>query len=115
AGTARAFFNVCRHRGTRLLETPSGRLSRSIQCPYHAWTYALDGQLIGAPHMDEVVGFDKRDYPLHPVALQTWEGFLFANLSSDPEPLPSAFAPLTARFARFGMPGLRSGRRIEYD
>ena len=93
-GTARAFFNVCRHRGTRLLETAAGRLSRSIQCPYHAWTYALDGQLIGAPHVDDVVGFEKSDYPLHPVALQAWEGFLFANLRSDPEPLPNAFAPL---------------------
>jgi Rieske 2Fe-2S family protein len=115
AGAVRTFYNVCRHRGTRLLEEASGRLSRSIQCPYHAWTYALDGRLIGAPNMDGVDGFDRDDYPLHPVALQAWEGFLFLNLSSDPESLSDAFTPLTARFRRFGMPGLRTWRRIEYD
>jgi Rieske 2Fe-2S family protein len=115
AGSAHAFYNVCRHRGTRLLEEASGRLARSIQCPYHAWTYALDGRLIGAPHMDEVDGFEKDDHPLHAVALETWEGFLFVNLSSDPERLSNAFAPLTERFRRFGLAGLRSWRRIEYD
>src|SRR3989441_7710567 len=67
-GAVRAFYNVCRHRGTRLCETERGRLSETIQCPYHAWTYTLDGTLIGAPHMNEVAGFDKRDYPLHQVA-----------------------------------------------
>ncbi len=61
----RGFYNVCRHRGTRLREDRSGHLS-AIQCPYHAWTYALDGRLIGAPHMDDVPGFDKADYSLHP-------------------------------------------------
>src|SRR6266487_5284550 len=60
-GAVRAFYNVCRHRGTRLCETERGRLSETIQCPYHAWTYTLDGTLIGAPHMNEVAGFDKRD------------------------------------------------------
>src|SRR6266705_1126270 len=62
------FFNVCRHRGTRLIQDDKGRCA-AIQCPYHAWTYGLDGRLIGAPHMDEVPGFDKADYPLHPVNL----------------------------------------------
>src|SRR6184192_306447 len=70
-GALRAFYNVCRHRGTRLCEEPRGRFSETIQCPYHAWTYTIDGQLIGAPHMSEVQGFDKRDYPLHAVPLET--------------------------------------------
>src|SRR5205823_11192316 len=94
SGERRAYYNVCRHRGTRLCETPRGRLSETIQCPYHAWTYTLDGALIGAPHMNEVAGFDKRDYPLHSVALAAWEGFLFVNLTPDPEPFARAFAPL---------------------
>src|SRR2546429_38552 len=64
----RAFYNVGRHRGTRLCETERGRLSETIQCPYHAWTYTLDGTLIGAPHMNEVAGVDKRDYPPHQIA-----------------------------------------------
>ena len=68
-GTLRAFFNVCRHRGTRICSEASGRFAETIQCPYHAWTYRTDGQLIGAPHMQDVAGFDKRDYPLHPVAV----------------------------------------------
>ncbi|HEX9486754.1 MAG TPA: Rieske (2Fe-2S) protein, partial [Gemmatimonadales bacterium] len=90
-GAVRAFYNVCRHRGTRLCETERGRLSETIQCPYHAWTYTLDGTLIGAPHMNEVAGFDKRDYPLHQVPLAEWEGFLFINLAQEPEPLARAF------------------------
>ena len=59
-GAARAFHNVCRHRGTRLCDAEHGTLAGSIQCPYHAWTYDLTGRLIGAPLMDEVEGFDAR-------------------------------------------------------
>jgi phenylpropionate dioxygenase-like ring-hydroxylating dioxygenase large terminal subunit len=65
-GAIHGFYNVCRHRGSRLVENRNGQ-SAAIQCPYHAWTYALDGRLIGAPHMDEVRGFDKADYSLQPV------------------------------------------------
>ena len=115
AGEYRAFYNVCRHRGTRICEAAQGRLSETIQCPYHAWTYALDGRLIGAPHMHEVAGFDKRQYPLHAVALEQWEGFLFVNLAPSPEPLARVFAPLGDRFARYRLPALRTVRRIEYD
>lgn len=115
SGTLRAFYNVCRHRGTRLCEAASGRLSETIQCPYHAWTYGLDGRLIGAPHMHEVEGFSKADYPLHGAALGTWDGFLFVNLSPAPTPLADAFAPLDSKFARFNLPALRTVRRIEYD
>src|SRR6266571_9323566 len=79
-GEIHGFFNVCRHRGTRLREDRNGHLS-AIQCPYHAWTYGLDGRLIGAPHMDQVPGFDKADYPLHRVNLGLWEGFIFVNLA----------------------------------
>src|SRR5438309_8643336 len=78
----RGFFNVCRHRGTRLKEDACGHAS-AIQCPYHAWTYGLDGRLIGAPHIDEVPGFDKADYPLHQVNLGIWEGFIFVKSEPD--------------------------------
>src|SRR5436190_11184842 len=71
----RGFYNVCRHRGTRLKEEACGHTS-TIQCPYHAWTYGLDGRLVGAPHMEEVPGFDKVDYPLRRVNLELWEGFI---------------------------------------
>jgi phenylpropionate dioxygenase-like ring-hydroxylating dioxygenase large terminal subunit len=108
------FYNVCRHRGTRLREDRNGQLS-AIQCPYHAWTYALDGRLIGAPHMDEVPGFDKADYSLHPVNLALWEGFIFVNLANSPAPLKGWFAPLAAKFSHWNLPKLRSAKRIEYD
>jgi Rieske 2Fe-2S family protein len=114
-GELRAFYNVCRHRGTRLCEATSGRFSQTIQCQYHAWTYRLDGRLTGAPHMDEVEGFDKRDYPLHTVSIGSWDGFLFVNLARDAEPFERAFAPLAGRFARFNLAALRTVRRIEYD
>src|SRR5262249_75220 len=73
---ANCFYNVCRHRGTRLCEERTGHLS-AIQCPYHAWTYGLDGRLVGAPHMDEVPAFDKADYSLNAASLELWEGFIF--------------------------------------
>ena len=79
----RGFYNVCRHRGTRLKEDTCG-YAAAIQCPYHAWTYGLDGRLIGAPHMDDVPGFDKADYSLHRVNLGLWEGFIFVNLKRIP-------------------------------
>src|ERR1700720_4065712 len=66
SGEIHGFYNVCRHRGTRLKEDACGHAA-AIQCPYHAWTYGLDGRLLGAPHMDDVPGFDKADYSLRAV------------------------------------------------
>jgi len=115
SGEPRAFYNVCRHRGTRMVVEPVGRLDRVIRCPYHAWSYELDGQLAGAPSMNEVRGFDKRDYPLHPVALAEWEGGLFVNLSPSPEPFETAWKPLLGRPEAWGLPELAVAHRIEYD
>ena len=114
AGTIRAFYNVCRHRGTRLCEEQSGH-SSTIQCPYHAWTYGLDGRLVGAPHMDEVPEFDKTRYALHAVNLATWEGFIFVNLADDPISLEEWFTPLAGKFSDWNMPRLRSAKRVVYD
>ena len=113
-GTIRGFYNVCRHRGTRLCEETMGHMP-AIQCPYHAWTYALDGRLIGAPHMDDVAGFDKADYSLHAVELALWEGFIFVNLAGNPTPLEEVFAPLAGKFSHWNLPKLRSAKRIKYD
>jgi Rieske 2Fe-2S family protein len=108
------FYNVCRHRGTRVCEEKEGHLS-ALQCPYHAWTYGLDGRLIGAPHMDDVSGFDKADYSLHRVQLALWEGFIFVNLAENPALLQEWFAPLAGKFSHWNMSILRSTKRIEYD
>jgi glycine betaine catabolism A len=120
-GEIRGFYNVCRHRGSRLIENRNGQLSAAMQCPYHAWTYGLDGRLLGAPHMDDVQGFDKADYSLHPVNVALWEGFIFVNLAdASTEPggyisLKDWFAPLAGKFTRWNLPALRSAKRIEYD
>jgi Rieske 2Fe-2S family protein len=114
-GVLRAFYNVCRHRGTRICEAAQGRFGETIQCPYHAWTYSTDGRLIGAPHMQEAEGFDKAEFPLKAVAVHEWEGFLFIHLGADPEPFERAYAALAGRFDRFNLAALRPGRRIEYD
>jgi len=124
-GEIHGFYNVCRHRGSRLIENTNGQLSAAIQCPYHAWTYGLDGRLLGAPHMDDVPEFDKADYSLHPVSAAAWEGFIFVNLADAAEnastqrggymPLKEWFAPLAAKFSRWNLPALRSAKRIEYD
>jgi Rieske 2Fe-2S family protein len=112
--TIRAFCNVCRHRGARLCEEQNGHTA-AIQCSYHAWTYALDGRLIGAPHMDETPGFNKAEYPLKPARLGLWEGFIFVNLADSPTPLEEWFAPLAGKFSRWNLGALRSAKRIEYD
>lgn len=109
----RAFFNVCRHRGSRLKEEACGHVS-AIQCPYHAWTYALDGNLTGAPHMDEVVGFNRANYPLRRASVGLWEGFIFVNLDPNPTPLEQWFAPLDGKFSHWNIPTLQPAKRIEY-
>ena len=115
SGVLRAFYNVCRHRGTRMCEAPAGHFSGSIQCPYHAWTYSTDGRLIGAPHMQDAEGFDKSDYPLHAVAVQEWEGFIFVSLSVNPVPFADAFAAVLTRLARFNLDRLVTVERREYE
>jgi Rieske 2Fe-2S family protein len=115
SGAARAYFNSCRHRGTRICVEESGRFPDSIQCSYHAWTYSLDGRLVGAPHMQDVPDFDKADYPLHEAALAEWEGFLFVNVAEQPEPFDAVWSPLKGRFARFALPQLAVGHRVVYD
>jgi Rieske 2Fe-2S family protein len=104
-GEIHGFFNVCRHRGTRLKEDACGHAS-VIQCPYHAWTYGLDGRLIGAPHMDEVPGFDKADYSLRAVNLGLWEGFIFVNLA-DSGPLTSILSQRERRKKEAAADGTR--------
>ena len=114
-GTLRAHFNVCRHRGTRICREESGRFGETIQCPYHAWTYKTNGRLVGAPHMQDVEGFQMADYPLHAAAIAEWEGFLFVNVAEKPEPFDAAWAPMKGRLARYGLSNLAVGHRVVYD
>ena len=123
AGTVRAFHNVCRHRGSTLLDESasgtgsgagSGKVVR-IQCPYHAWIYDLDGSLKRAPHTEEIADFDLADQKLLPVRLETWQGFLFINLDPAAPPLLEYLADLPAAIGNYPVAGLKRARRIEYD
>lgn len=114
-GQVRAFYNTCRHRGTKYCEEQHGRFTGRIQCPYHLWTYRLDGTLANAPHMNDVPGFRKEDHSLGQVACDTWDGHVFLNFSAEPPPLASQLATLPAKFAPWRMQELRVGARIEYD
>ena len=122
----KAFFNVCRHRGARLcpatddddsvLALKGGVVGRrSIICPYHAWTYDLDGQLIRAPHIDEAAGVDLEDIRLHPVALASWGGFIFVNLTPDSAPSFETFiGPVRERYERYPLSELRVAKSFTY-
>jgi Rieske 2Fe-2S family protein len=114
-GTLRAFHNLCRHRGTKLCEGAAGRFPETIQCPYHAWTWTTDGRLVGAPHMHEVEGFEKRDYPLLSLPVAEWEGFVLLSLHDAPPPISEAFRPVIGRFDRFNLAHLVRVDRRDYD
>jgi len=111
----RAFYNVCRHRGTRMVTSAEGKFSGRIQCGYHGWTYGLDGRLIGAPHMDEGSGFCREDYPLNKVQAAVWDGNIFINLDPQAAPLEKQLADLPQKFAPWRMQELRLHKRIVYD
>jgi phenylpropionate dioxygenase-like ring-hydroxylating dioxygenase large terminal subunit len=82
-GRTHAFLNVCRHRGARLIEDAEGSVRRRVQCPYHAWSYGLDGELKAAPHMDEVDDFDPSCWGLIPVRVATVGGLVLVDLSGE--------------------------------
>ena len=108
-----ALGNACRHRGAPLLEGTGN--CRTIACPYHAWTYGLDGKLLGAPGMKESRDFDPAHYPLHTVRLETWGGFVFVCLSPTTAALTDWLGDLPQRLAMYGFDRMRTGRRVEYD
>lgn len=114
ADSITAFYNVCRHRGTRLCSVGEGNFAGRIQCPYHGWSYGLDGRLVGAPHMD-AAAFLNSDYPLHSIHAAVWDGHVFLNAHPKPEPLDVHLGDLSAKFASWDMGELRLHKRIGYN
>jgi Rieske 2Fe-2S family protein len=115
-GELRAFYNVCRHRGARICLQERGQLKGSMQCRYHAWTYALDGRLIGAPNMKDAQGFDRGDYGLISVPLQAWEGLIYLNLAPEArESLADQLGDIYSKYARYHLGDLAVGATITYD
>ena len=99
-GTARAFHNVCRHRGNRLVEGRRGRSPR-MTCGYHAWTYQTDGSLLAAPLSQHVAGFCRDDYGLRPVRLEVFAGFVYVNLDPAAEPIATMAPGAEAKIRQF--------------
>jgi len=112
-GKLHALANACRHRGAPLVEGAGN--ARTLSCPYHAWTYGLDGALLGAPGMKESRDFRLEDYPLHAVRIGTWGGFVFVCLSPSTPPLERWLGDLPQRLAMYGFERMRTARRVEYD
>lgn len=113
-GQARAFFNVCRHRGTRLLTEQRGCNLKSIVCPYHAWVYSAEGSLLAAPHMDSLDDFRREDFPLLRVRMEEWQGFLFVNLDEEAPRLSQAFADFPD-VSGYGLGSLRRAATLSYE
>lgn len=115
-GVIRAFFNVCRHRGCQLIDSDDpecvhGRFKANIRCPYHSWTYRLDGALHLAPHMD----VEKDKYHLHQLPSDSWGGFLFVNVSASATTLTAQLGNIPQRTARYPLADLECGKRIQYS
>jgi choline monooxygenase len=129
-GELRAFYNACRHRGTKLLDDGAGHVRRLIRCPYHSWTYDLDGQCVGTPlftgseipaeqqpafDMSEVEGFDRADYGLLRVAVESWGPLVFVNLDPDPGPLGAQLGDLPQRSAGYRLDDWQIASVGEYE
>ncbi len=116
-GKVRAFHNTCRHRGSILCTQDQGRFEGgSIVCPYHAWTYSLEGNLIATPHQLESADFDMNDYSLYDVAVGEWGGLVFVNLAGDrAEPLEDALGDAPQRLKNYRLEDLRLGFRYVAD
>jgi Rieske 2Fe-2S family protein len=123
SGHLRAFLNVCRHRGARLCLTETADMGNAIRCPYHAWTYGLDGRLITAPNWAAMADIEKDKYGLVPVALTEWAGLVWVNLATEPRPLSEQLGEQLAyrfggdadRIERWHMPDLVLGARKTYE
>jgi phenylpropionate dioxygenase-like ring-hydroxylating dioxygenase large terminal subunit len=109
----RTLSTVCRHRGMPVVDGAGSR--RSFQCPYHLWTYSLDGKLRGAPGMEPVAGFDRDHCVLPEIRTEIWEGWIFVNFDSAAAPLSDTIAPLTRELAPFRLADFRATEAMVYD
>ncbi|WP_251092551.1 aromatic ring-hydroxylating dioxygenase subunit alpha [Streptomyces sp. Caat 7-52] len=121
-GELRAFLNVCRHRGARLCTEKAGEVRRSLQCPYHAWTYDLDGKLIAAPNLIKMPDVDRVAYGLIKVALREWLGYAWVCLADEPPSFEDTVMHAAverlgdaAAIEHYGTERLALGKRVTYD
>ncbi|MEN8183890.1 MAG: aromatic ring-hydroxylating dioxygenase subunit alpha [Myxococcota bacterium] len=112
-GRLRVLSRVCRHRWMSVVEG-SGN-TNSFQCPYHSWTYGLDGRLIGAPEMEQAEAFSRSDCHLPEVRSEIWQGFIFCNFDSDAAPLAPGLTTLESVLAAYQLPEMRAVAPLEYE
>lgn len=112
-GELRAFYNVCRHHAAAVINVPEGT-AQHLRCPYHGWTYGLDGSLKGAPEFAGVCNFDRAANGLVPVRVATWEQFVFVSLSDETTPLPAFLGDLPERMATLGLSNVHFFERRTY-
>ncbi len=109
----RAFVNVCTHRASTVLDG-AGNCGRTMVCPYHGWIFGLDGALLGTPMQHEFdLPLDKTAFALQEVRVDTWEQFVFVNVSGDAPPLLDWLAPLPERMAGHGLAGLVRAHELD--
>jgi len=109
----RAFANSCRHRGAKIASGEGN--CNAFSCPYHGWTYSLDGHLKAATYMDRTKGFNKSDYGLVPLRLEQWGGFLFVCFDNNAEPLEHFLGDLPELMRPYDLDRLTCTRRQEYS
>jgi Rieske 2Fe-2S family protein len=121
-GDLRAHYNLCRHRGSQVVpvepaaEPPPPCRASSLRCPYHSWTYDLAGRLLRAPHTEDVDDFAVDAFGLHPVAADSWGGFLFLHLTpAQAPPLLESLGEVPSRVARYPLEQLVVGGTLSYD
>jgi phenylpropionate dioxygenase-like ring-hydroxylating dioxygenase large terminal subunit len=107
----RAFSNVCRHRGSRLVDG-NGGCAKVLTCPYHAWSYARDGRLVRVPHRHEYPGLRTEHHGLFPVALEKWRGFLFVTLEPGAPSVAEMMAPYDHEIAAYRLEDLEAIGRV---
>lgn len=112
-GVLRAFFNVCRHHAAAVMTEPCGVADR-LRCPYHGWTYALDGELLSAPQLGAVERFERKDNSLVPAHVATWEQLVFVHTGEDPVPLASHLGALAEQVAPLRLGDLTFVERREW-
>ena len=110
-GEVRAFSNVCRHRGSRLVDGTGG-CAKVLTCPYHAWSYGRDGRVVGVPHRNEYPGLKTEELGLMPVALEKWHGFLFVTLEPGAPSVAEMMAPYEHEVAHYRFEELRAIGRV---
>jgi phenylpropionate dioxygenase-like ring-hydroxylating dioxygenase large terminal subunit len=110
-GAVRAFLNLCRHRGSRLVEGAGG-CAKVLTCPYHAWSYGRDGRLAGVPHRKEYPGLRTDMLGLIPVAVENWHGFLFVTLDRGAPSVAEMMAPYEDEVAPYRFEDLRVLGRV---